>query len=300
MPREAEPSLNEKQFFTNALNENIRLDGRAMDEFRPYELDFGDRQGVVDFRLGGTRVQAQVSAEVTQPHADRPFEGLFNIVTELSPMTHPHLEPGRPSQTEILISRLLEKTIRRSGALDPESLCLVAGQTCWSIRADVHVLSAEGNIIDAVSVAVIAALAHFRKPDSNTVGGVVTVYTLAEREPVPLSLLHWPLCITFSFYGVNGEGNGRKMLIDATELEEHMRDGCITIGTNRHGELCQLSKLGGAPVNAQMILNCVSLASAKVTVLSEFISRRLQEDIKKRDKGGLIAELLSSDNARVS
>lgn len=55
MPREAEPSLNERQFFNKALQENIRLDGRGVDDYRPLELEFGDSYGVVDLRLGGTR-----------------------------------------------------------------------------------------------------------------------------------------------------------------------------------------------------------------------------------------------------
>jgi exosome complex RNA-binding protein Rrp42 (RNase PH superfamily) len=55
MPREVDPSLNEKQFFAKALQENIRLDGRAFDQFRALELDFGDEYGVADVRLGKTR-----------------------------------------------------------------------------------------------------------------------------------------------------------------------------------------------------------------------------------------------------
>jgi exosome complex RNA-binding protein Rrp42 (RNase PH superfamily) len=55
MPREVDPSLNEKQFFAKALQENIRLDGRAFDQFRALELDFGDEYGVADVMLGKTR-----------------------------------------------------------------------------------------------------------------------------------------------------------------------------------------------------------------------------------------------------
>jgi exosome complex component RRP45 len=55
MPREVEPSLNERQFFAKALQENIRLDGRAFDQFRALELEFGDEYGVADVRLGKTR-----------------------------------------------------------------------------------------------------------------------------------------------------------------------------------------------------------------------------------------------------
>lgn len=55
MPRETEPSLNERSFVLQALRENIRLDGRALDAFRHMELSFGDEYGVADVRLGKTR-----------------------------------------------------------------------------------------------------------------------------------------------------------------------------------------------------------------------------------------------------
>lgn len=55
MPREIEPSLNERQFFTAALKENVRLDGRALDEYRSLELSFGSEYGMSDVRLGNTR-----------------------------------------------------------------------------------------------------------------------------------------------------------------------------------------------------------------------------------------------------
>ena len=55
MPREVEPSLNERQFIRDALFESIRLDGRQLDQYRNLELEFGDDYGVADVRLGKTR-----------------------------------------------------------------------------------------------------------------------------------------------------------------------------------------------------------------------------------------------------
>lgn len=55
MPREAEISLNEREFIKQALQEQIRLDRRAFDAFRPLELTFGDEYGVADVQLGKTR-----------------------------------------------------------------------------------------------------------------------------------------------------------------------------------------------------------------------------------------------------
>ncbi|KAL2135443.1 hypothetical protein VTI74DRAFT_8545 [Chaetomium olivicolor] len=292
MPREIEPSLNEKQFVLQALQENVRLDGRELDQYRPLELNFGDQYGVADVTLGKTRVLAKATAEVTVPYADRPLDGIFTIATELSPMTSPAFEVNRPTETEVLLSRLLEKTVRRSGALDTESLCLVAGQKCWSIRVDVHVLSHDGNLIDAACFAVVAALRHFRKPDTSMEAGVLTVYTPAEREPVPLSWLHSPFCVTWSFFGEEGE----IAVLDATWIEEQVRVGSCTISLNKHGEICQIAKLGGTPVDAVQLLHCTNVALTKVKEFSELLDRKLAEDLKRRDKGGFMAELRAEND----
>ncbi|KAM0271657.1 hypothetical protein ACHAQH_008992 [Verticillium albo-atrum] len=295
MPREAEPSVNEKEFLLKALQEGVRLDGRPFDQYRNIDISFGDEYGVVDVSLGKTRVIVRISAEVTVPHADRPLDGIFQLATELSPMASPHFEPGKPTDTEILLSRLLEKTIRRSGALDIESLCLVAGAKVWSVRADVHVLSHDGNIVDAACLAAVAALRHFRKPDAQVDGEELTVFTAAEREPVPLGWLHSPFCVTFGFFGDEGETT----LLDPDWREEQLRVASCTISLNKHGEVCQISKLGGESVEATALLQCSAMAAQKVKELSDLVDRKLAEDAKRRDKGGLMAEL-SAENDRVA
>ncbi|EAA28569.1 ribosomal protein S5 domain 2-like protein [Neurospora crassa] len=295
MPREAEPSANEKAFLLKALqDEQIRLDGREFDQYRPLELTFGDEYGVANVSLGKTKILAKASAEVTVPFADRPLDGIFTIATELSPMAAPHFEVNRPTETEVLLSRLLEKTVRRSGALDTESLCLVAGQKCWSVRVDVHVLSHDGNLTDAACFAVVAALRHFRKPDTSMENGVLTVYTPAEREPVPLGWLHSPFCVTWSFFGEEGE----TALLDADWMEEQVRVASVTISLNRHGEICQIAKLGGVPVEAVALLQCTSVALTKVKEFSTYLDDKLAEDAKRRDKGGFMAEL-RAENDRI-
>ncbi|KAG7121703.1 Exosome complex component rrp45 like protein [Verticillium longisporum] len=288
MPREAEPSVNEKEFILKALHEGVRLDGRPFDQYRNIDISFGDEYGVVDVSLGKTRVIVRISAEVTVPHADRPFDGIFQLATELSPMASPHFEPGKPTDTEMLLSRLLEKTIRRSGALDTESLCLVAGAKVWSVRADVHVVSHDGNIVDAACLAAVAALRHFRKPDAQVDGEDLTVFTPAERAPVPLGWLHSPFCVTFAHFGArdggpDGDGRDGVTLLDPDWREEQLR----------------ASKLGGDAVEATTLLQCAALAARKVGELSDLVDRTLAADAKRRDKGGLMAEL-SAENDRVA
>ena len=191
----------------------------------------------------------------------------------------------------MILSRILEKAVRRSNAIDTESLCIIAGAKCWSIRADVHVLDYDGALVDASCISIIAALLHFRRPDVSIDGEDVTIYSLAEREPVPLSLMHHPICVTFSFYQA-----GEIVLVDATLREEQAREGEMVITMNKHGELCQVAKLGGVPVDALSLLGCTTVALVKVKEITELISTKLREDATKRDVGGLIAELSAQNN----
>jgi exosome complex component RRP45 len=55
MPKEAEPSQNEKSFVLKALQESIRTDNRPLDQIRDFSLTFGDEYGIADVRLGKTR-----------------------------------------------------------------------------------------------------------------------------------------------------------------------------------------------------------------------------------------------------
>ena len=48
-----------------------------------------------------------------------------------------------------------------------------------------------------------------------------------------------------------------------------------------------------------MLLHCVAVAGVKVKEISEFVKGRLEEDRRRRDKGGWMEEL-RAENDRVS
>lgn len=198
----------------------------------------------------------------------------------------------RQSDLEAHISRILEVTLRRSNALSTESLCLVAGRDVWSVRADVHVMDHDGNLIDACALCILAALRHFRISDTSVKGGELTVFTPLERDPVPLALLHYPICVTQSFFE-----NGTKSLVDATLVEQQCSEGDIAVGANAQGELVLVSKMGGIDVDALTLLRCIEIAMEKIRELGKMVAEALQKDAKMRDKGGVRAEL-SAENER--
>ena len=99
-------------------------------------------------------------------------------------------------------------------------------------------LNADGGLIDASCIAILAALRHFRRPDVSVEGEDVTVYTMAERVPVPLSIMHNPVCLTFSFFH-----GGEVVLLDADRREEQVSEAEMILTANDF-ELCQVAKAG--------------------------------------------------------
>ncbi|KAI8871487.1 hypothetical protein GQ42DRAFT_144578 [Ramicandelaber brevisporus] len=289
MGREPEPSLNEQAFVLSALRKGIRVDGRKPGMSRSKKLVFGPESGQAELTLGHTRVLAICSGQITRPNPDRPTEGLFNISIELSPMASPAFEAGRQSDEEAMISRLLEKTLKRSRAIDAESLCIVAGEQVWSIRVDVHVLDHDGNLADACCVAAIAALRHFRRNDVTVTGAgeEVIVHPVDQRAPVPLSIHHTPVCVTFAFFEDNSEDaadvNGlAPFVVDPTLLEEQVQQGAMTVALNANHELCLLSKAGSAPVSQATVFKCVEDAAEIVNETIKLIDDELAKFYPKQ------------------
>jgi len=277
MPREAELSNNEREFVIEALKNGLRYDGREPFEMREVKLTFGQEMGWVECRIGQTRVAAQVSAEIVKPSLERPYEGYLLLSTEISPMASAVYEAGRASDEEIITSRLLEKAIRTSGAVDREALCIVAGQKVWSIRLDVHFLDDEGNLVDCACIASVAALRHFRRPDVTVLGEEVTVHSLEERVPVPLAIHHTPICLTFAFFG---ESN--LTVLDPSRIELQMCSGTLTITLNAQREICVLTKAGGQPMGIDEVMRIVHLGAERVQEIDQVVNSSLKGDLKRR------------------
>ena len=87
-----------------------------------------------------------------------------------------------------------------SRCVDLESLCILCEEKAWEVRADVHILNHDGNLVDAATLATLGALCHFRRPDVTLEGREVTIHSLEERDPVQLTILHHPLALTFALF----------------------------------------------------------------------------------------------------
>ncbi|XP_071087734.1 exosome complex component RRP45-like [Haliotis cracherodii] len=278
--RETPLSSCEREFILKAITEHKRFDGRQAYDYRKVKISFGVDRGCCQVQLGDTRVLAQVSCEITAPKPTRPTDGVLFVNVELSPMASPGFEIGRPSEFGVELTRLLERCLKESRCVDTESLCVVAGEKVWAIRVDIHALNYEGNLLDAASVAAIAAIAHFRRPDVTVSGEEVTVHSPEERDPVPLSVHHMPICCTFAFFT-----QGKHLLVDPSLVEEKVMDGKMVIGMNKHREICMLQITGEMLLLKEQVLRCSNIAVVKVTEISELILKALENDRVARASG---------------
>ncbi|NP_001006077.1 exosome complex component RRP45 [Danio rerio] len=285
----------ERLFLLKAIKEKKRLDGRQTYDYRNIKISFGTDYGCCVVELGKTRVLSQVSCELVPPKDSRPTEGIVFFNLELSPMASPAFEPNRQSELLVTLNRQLERCLRNSKCIDTESLCVVSGEKVWQIRVDVHVLNHDGNLMDAASIAAISALSHFRRPDVAIQGRDVTVFGPEERDPIPLSIYHMPICVSFAFFL-----QGSFLLVDPCEREERVKDGLLVIAMNKHREICSIQSSGGIMLLKEQVLRCSKIASVKVSEITELINKALENDKKVRKEGGKFGFAESMPKERIT
>ena len=288
----------EKSFITEAIFQGKRTDGRHLDERRNLEIHFGHDFGSCLVSLGETKVSAQVSCSVLEPRPTRPNEGLVFIHVEFLPMSSPRfVNKSKNSDEEINeVTRILERNIKESKAVDTESLCIVAEEQVFAIRLDIKVLNHEGNVIDCSSIAALAALCHYRRPDVSVSGDKITVHTVQDKDPVKLSINHYPVCTTYGFFC---RDNDKMVIKDPTGLEEAIMDGKIVLGMNPYKEICTLHLAGKMLIEKSVVLKLVNSAAENAKTNVEIIKRALERDESLRSTGqelGLVNSMKRLDS----
>nr|XP_002123693.1 exosome complex component RRP45 [Ciona intestinalis] len=282
-------SKREHEFVVEALTKKIRIDGRGMLEYRGITIHFSLDHGCCVVNMGGTKVMAQVAAELCRPRESRQSEGSLGVQVEMSMMAAPHLDPAKPGDSGAELQQMLERSIVMSQAVDLEELCVRVGEKSWNIQIFVHVLSHDGNLLDCATIASMTSLKHFKRPDVSVVGQEVTIHKFEDKHPIPLTLHHVPFCVSFAFF----QGGGL-MVVDPTLNEEKVMDGKLMVAVNKHKEVCCLQMNGQLQLSKEQILNCTNIASTKAQTFYDIMETSLENDQKQKAKGNTRSTMMSS------
>jgi len=212
------------------LSKGKRADGRALNELRKLEIKthvIEKANGSAMVKLGNTEVLAGVKIDKGIPFPDTPDKGLLIVGAEVLPMAASYLEAGPPDESAIELARVVDRGVRESEMIDVSSLCIKAGKWVYSVFVDVNILNVDGNLFDATSYAVVAALLTAWMP--KFVLENETVKNTGEKMPLPVHKI--PISVTIA--NINNT-----LVLDPTEEEEAIMDARITLDTEDGGNLC--------------------------------------------------------------
>uniref|UniRef100_A0A7I5E9V3 Exosome complex component RRP45 n=1 Tax=Haemonchus contortus TaxID=6289 RepID=A0A7I5E9V3_HAECO len=267
----------EQNFLQEGFAENQRLDGRSLSDFRQVKLVVGSECGTALCTMGETKVLCAVSATLSEPRTSRPNKGIVTVDVDMSPMGNPANEHNRLGERGLELTRMLELVLRDSRCIDVESLCVRAHKEVWKLRVDVRILDDDGGLLDCASVAAVAALYHFRRPNLTVQPNHTLIHSEYEQALVPLNIYHMPICVSFGF-----TKSGNAVVIDPTDKESQCLYGCLVIACNKRREVCALHQSTNLILSTGTIEACVKRAMQRAIDLSELISTVIRDDAQKR------------------
>ncbi|PSG95996.1 RNA-binding protein [Thermoplasmatales archaeon SW_10_69_26] len=223
----------QRQYLVDLADKGRRFDDRGLDEYRDVSIEtdvINQAEGSAHVRLGGTEVYCGVKMEMGDPYSDSPNQGVITTTAERNQMASPDFEGGPPRGPSVEVSRVIDRGIRESDAVPLESLCIEPGEKCWVVYLDVHCVDFDGNLFDAGSLGLLAALMTAQIPNHRHDLG----------EPEPLEIRSQPIMTT-------AVKIGDEILFDPTDLEEKVSSPRISVSTDEHGRIraAQKSLAGG-------------------------------------------------------
>ena len=241
-----------KNHLKESLEQDVRVDGRTRHEHRDVDVETGvisTAEGSARVTAGDAELLAGVKIESREPYPDSPDEGSIMVNVELLSMSHKDFESGRPGIESIEPSRVIDRGLRESGAIDLKSLCIEEGETVLGISIDIVPLNYDGNIYGLGGLAALAAFKDLTMPAVDDNGNI----DWDEEGDLDVDLAHDPLPVTV--YKIDD-----LLLIDPTREEEQAADARLTVTTLDDERVCSLQKGGDAPISDDEFNEMIDLA----------------------------------------
>ena len=243
-----------KELFSKYLDNDMRFDGRKIDEFRDIEITTGvskTAEGSAHVKIGNTEVIVGVKLLLGSPYPDKPNEGSLMVGAEFLPLSSPEFENGPPGIASIELARVIDRGIRESEAVDNKKLCIEKGEKVWIVSIDICTINDDGNLLDVSGLGTIAALMDAKFPEFD---GVTVDYKTKTKKGLPLTKIPIPVTI----YKI-----GDKLFVDPSIEEADHYDSRLTITSLENGTICALQKGGYGPLTSKTIAEMTELAIKK-------------------------------------
>lgn len=216
-----------KSYLSKILSQGKRFDGRGLLDLKNLTIEYGvsnKSEGSARVKLGKTEVIAGVKLSPGAPYPDSLDKGNLIVSGDLLPLASPRFEMGPPGFDGIEMPRLVDRMIRESKMIDFTKLVIKEKELVWNVYIDIYPLNDDGALIDAASIACVAALHNAVIPNLDENNRVD--YDKKSSAKLPLVKDIMPLSITA--YKL-----GQSIFIQPTREEEEACDAKVTLGMSK-------------------------------------------------------------------
>ena len=245
----------EQKTVIDLVSKGKRIDNRGADTYRPLQIQVGlieKANGSAQVYLGKSKVLAGIKVETGEPFPDTPDEGVLTVNAELVPLASPSFEAGPPSEMAIELSRVVDRGIRESKAVDLKTLVLQKAKKVQVVYVDIYILDHDGNLIDAAAMAALAALLNSRVAKMEVKGDEVIMKPGHHALPVN----NLPVAVTFAKID-------KTIVVDPSLGEEQVMSARLTVTIDKNGNICAMQKGGLSGFTTEELNKTVRLAVEK-------------------------------------
>ncbi|CAH8505034.1 unnamed protein product [Schistosoma margrebowiei] len=261
----------ERFYLVQGVEVGCRMDGREPSEYRPLEIEtniLSHATGSASIRIGETFIVCCVKMEVGKPSLTNIGEGRIEINVECYPTATHRCNEKAASELEERLKTTLQSTYQ-SKFIDLSPLCIQRGRQCWVIYIDLLILEGAGNLLDASSLVVKAALLNATQSNSLLLSVFQNNSKSLEAEVHQFRGDMLPLFVTIHKIG-------KTYIIDASKEEEACSLSRLSLVIYPDGSIGSLEQDGCCSCQLESIVEMSQLATSVGKKLNHALVKTLE------------------------
>ncbi|NP_001238821.2 exosome complex component RRP42 [Pan troglodytes] len=281
----------EKVYIVHGVQEDLRVDGRGCEDYRCVEVEtdvVSNTSGSARVKLGHTDILVGVKAEMGTPKLEKPNEGYLEFFVDCSASATPEFEGRGGDDLGTEIANTLYRIFNNKSSVDLKTLCISPREHCWVLYVDVLLLECGGNLFDAISIAVKAALFNTRIPRVRVLedeeGSKDIELSDDPYDCIRLSVENVPCIITLCKIGY-------RHVVDATLQEEACSLASLLVSVTSKGVVTCVRKVGKGSLDPESIFEMMETGKRVGKVLHASLQSVLHKEESlgpKRQKVGFL------------
>uniref|UniRef100_A0A6I8NDX7 Exosome component 7 n=1 Tax=Ornithorhynchus anatinus TaxID=9258 RepID=A0A6I8NDX7_ORNAN len=231
------------------------------------------------FLQGHTDILVGVKAEMGTPKLEKPKEGFLEFFVDCSANAAPEFEGRGGDELGTEIANTLYRIFNNKSSIDLESLCISPREHCWVLYVDVLLLECGGNLFDAISIAVKAALFNTRIPRVQVLedeeGSKDIELSDDPYDCIRLNVENVPCIVTLSKIGY-------RHVVDATLQEEACSLARLLVSVTNKGILTCMRKVGKGSLDPESVFEMIETGKR----VGKMVHSSLQSVLHKEESLG--------------